>query len=500
MKYQNPILRGMYPDPSVCRANDRYYLVCSSFQYFPGVPLFESDDMVNWRQIGHCLTSASQLPLEGASTTGGIYAPTIRYHEGRFYMVTTNASLNRNFFVYTDDIYGEWSEPVFVDQDGIDPSLFFENNRCYFISNGADDAGKTCIRMCCIDPETGKKLEETKPLWYGTGGRYQEAPHLYHIGEYYYLIDAEGGTEYGHMVCCARSRRIEGPYEPCPHNPVLTNRNLGGYQLQAAGHGDLLEDKDGHWWFVHLAFRQMDQWQPYHHLGRETCLVPVTWTDDGWFHIGDGTSSLSYDLPEISGQQENRSFHDTFATLALGKDWVFLRRYQPEKYRFGADFLEITASADDLSGLGHPSFAGIRQREFDMQISCRVESACKEAGLSLYMDEKHHYDFYIERNADKTKRLVLRGTIGWLSAETFQAPVGDEPVRLQITATPAAYHFQVFFADGKIMDAGTADTKYLSSEVAAGFTGVMLGLYAIDPNGGSARFTELALDYDDSQR
>ena len=205
MNYLNPIIRGFKPDPSLCKANGKFYLVCSSFQYFPGVPLFESCDLINWEQIGFCLTRESQLPLDNARSSGGIFAPSIRFYNGRFYMVTTNVrrEKGRNFYVWTDDIYGEWSDAVFVDQGGIDPSLFFEDGKAYFMSNGTDEEGRNAVFQCEIDITTGKKLSESKNLWNGTGGRYLEAPHLYHIGNYYYLLAAEGGTEYGHMVVCA---------------------------------------------------------------------------------------------------------------------------------------------------------------------------------------------------------------------------------------------------------------------------------------------------------
>ena len=148
MKYTNPVISGFYPDPSVCRVGDTYYMVCSSFELFPGVPLFESRDLVNWTQIGHVLTRDSQLPLAGANTVGGIYAPTIRYNNGRFYMVTTNVSHGGHFYVWTDDIHGEWSEPIWVDQEGIDPSLFFEDGKAYFMSNGSDADGKSAVLQC----------------------------------------------------------------------------------------------------------------------------------------------------------------------------------------------------------------------------------------------------------------------------------------------------------------------------------------------------------------
>ncbi len=487
MKYKNPIVRGMYPDPSVCRAGDKYYMVCSTFQYFPGVPLFESEDMVNWKKIGHCITRKSQLDLEKAKTTTGVYAPTIRYHKGRFYMVTTNVSVDKNFYIYTDDIYGEWSEPVFVEQGGIDPSLYFEGDRSFFISNGEDENGVSCIRMCEIDIETGKKLSETKPLWYGTGGRYIEAPHLYKFGKYYYILDAEGGTEYGHMVNYARSESMWGPFEPCPGNPVLTNRNLGGYQLQGAGHGDVIEDKNGNWWFAHLAFRQIDRWQTFHHLGREVCLVPIHWEDD-WFYMGDGTARLSYDLPEIAGEQASLSFDKTFADLDVKTDWCFLRDYQKERYEFGEDFLRIKASVDDIFGLGYPACAALRQSELEMEIACQVEADCKEAGISLFMDEYHHYDLYCN---DK-QEVVLRYTIGCVSKEMAVVPLRGKKADLQVKADAKRYYFYV---EGE--ELGFADTRYLSSEVACGFTGVMICLYAVDEKEKTALFTDFRISHEE---
>lgn len=158
MNYKNPIIRGFHPDPSVCRANGKYYLVCSSMQYFPGVPIFESDDLINWKKIGNCLTRPSQIHLEKVRSSGGVFAPTIRYNNGRFYMTTTNDSTHQNFYVWTDDIYGEWSEPVFVDQGGIDPSILFDDDgKVYFMSNGADDEGNYGITVCEIDIDTGKQ-------------------------------------------------------------------------------------------------------------------------------------------------------------------------------------------------------------------------------------------------------------------------------------------------------------------------------------------------------
>lgn len=494
MNYKNPVVRGMYPDPSVCRAGDKYYMVCSTFQYFPAVPVMESADMVNWKTVGHCITRKSQLDLTGADICSGIFAPTIRYHEGRFYMVTTNATSHQNFYVYTDDIYGEWSEPVCVDQDGIDPSLFFEDGKTYFISNGYDEeSSRSCIRICEIDIETGKKLSETKPLWYGTGGRFMEAPHLYKFGEYYYILDAEGGTEYGHMVNYARSKSMWGPFEAFPGNPVLTNRNLGGYILQGAGHGDIIEDKDGNWWFMHLAFRQSGQWMTYHHLGRECCLVPVTWKD-GWFYMGDGTAALSYELPEVEAAKQELSFQKDFASLAENKEWLFMRNYIPENHVMGENSIKLRGTADTLFCGELPTFAAVRQNEFRENIAVTVQSACKEAGITVYMDASHHYDLYV----NDSKQAVLRFSIGCISKEMETVALTGDKAAFVIEAEEYGYHFYVV-TDNEKIKLGYADSKYLSSEVAGGFTGVVLGLYAVDEAGNWAEFTEFTLEHTEAE-
>ncbi|MDO5521105.1 MAG: glycoside hydrolase family 43 protein [bacterium] len=494
MKYSNPVVRGMYPDPSVCRAGDKYYMVCSSFALFPGVPIFESENMVNWKLIGHCLTRESQLKVRGVSCSGGIFAPTIRYHNGRFYMVTTNDSLHENFYVYSDDIYGEWSDPIIVEQDGIDPSLFFEGEKSYFISNGADEKGLGCIQMCEIDIETGKKLSETKVLWQGTGGRYLEAPHLYRFGDWYYLLEAEGGTEYGHMVNYARSKSMWGPFESYSGNPVLTNRNLGGYLLQGAGHGDIVEDKEGNWWFAHLAFRQIDRWLTFHHLGREVCMEPLHWNDDGWFTIGmDGIAAIDVEVPDISNEVvQDFSYHKTFETLNWDKDWSYLRIPDKENYKTSKHSLSLRGTKHQLSELASPTFIALRQDEFTMELSLKIKPAMQEAGISLYMDDTHHYEVAVNGREGQTE-VSVRYTIGsCASGEIASVTLAQETVELRIEADPLYYYFFVE-TEGKKVELGKLETRYLSSEVAGGFTGALIGLYAVDAKeqGQWAEFSDL---------
>ena len=491
MKYQNPVLRGMYPDPSVCRAGDKFYMVTSTFHFFPGVPLFESDDMINWKQIGHVLTRKSQLDVTDIGASGGIYAPNIRYHDGRFYMVVTNVSNIGNFYVWTDNIYGEWSDPILVEQSGIDPTLFFDDDgKTYFVSNGNDENGTGYIQISEIDIETGKKLSENKPLWYGTGGRYIEAPHVYKFKDYYYVLDAEGGTEYGHMVNYARSKNLMGPYEPCPSNPVLTNRDMGGYQLQGAGHGDIVEAPDGTWWFCHLAFRQTDRFMPFHHLGRETCVQPVIWKD-GWFYIGTkGQALLETEVDEVDIehkiQKQNFSYEKTFENLSLKNDWNYLRNPVYENYKVLSDSIELKSTEITLNEAKSPTWIGVRACEFEEDFSCDVLCSGGEAGLSIMMDENHHYEVFIKNENGKcTANLRLR--IGPCDYVKKSIGLNTNSARLRVLSNNYSYSF---FVNEECL--GSADTRYLSSEVAGGFTGVYNGLFAVG-NGQWNKFTDLKI-------
>jgi xylan 1,4-beta-xylosidase len=497
LKYNNPVLKGFYPDPSVCKVQDKYYLVCSSMQYFPGVPLFESVDLIHWKQIGHCLTRKSQIQLEKVNSSGGVFAPTIRYHNGRFYMTTTNDTTHQNFYVWTEDIYGEWSEPIYIDQGGIDPSLYFENGKAYFMSNGADDNGIAGIVQCEIDIETGRKLTPSKTIWQGTGGRFLEAPHLYYINNTYYLMAAEGGTEFGHMVTYARGDSPWGPFEAYPHNPVLTNRNLGGYEIQAVGHGDLVQDEKGNWWMLHLGFRQSGQWVPYHHLGREVFLTPVTFGEDGWFTAGHhGTTLTCFETDRFEEnlvQSEKKCY--TFDNTRWDLDWCFLRHPYVENYVLEDNKLALKGTQKNLDQADSPTFIGLRQKDFDAVISCDVSITEGEAGITLYMDENHHYDLAIRR-FENGYRAIERLNIGDIKSIVNEVELENQKnISLLIRANHYTYSFAAII-DGKEIHLGTAQTKYLSSEVAGGFTGVIIGLYAYSDNATNlAEFSNFKCEY-----
>ncbi len=294
MELHNPLLPGFYPDPSICRVGDDFYMVTSSFAYYPGIPIFHSKNLAQWEQIGHVLDRPAQLQVKPYYISGGIYAPTIRYHKGVYYVITTNVSDRGNFIVTAKDPKGPWSEPHWLeDAVGIDPSLFWdEDDRAYYVGTwpGEPESGeKQMIWLSEIDLENFRLIGEKTKIWGGAlaDAYCPEGPHLYRIGGYYYLMIAEGGTEHFHSETIARSENLRGPYTGYRGNPILTQRNLGMKAAIAnAGHADLVELQDGSWYMVFLASRP---YGGYHKiLGRETFIAPVEW-EEGWPVVSPGT-------------------------------------------------------------------------------------------------------------------------------------------------------------------------------------------------------------------
>lgn len=502
MKINNPIISGFYPDPSVCYADGFFYLVCSTFQYFPGIPLFRSTDMITWEQIGHVLTRDSQLDLSEARASQGLFAPTIRYHEGRFYMIVTHVNNGGNFIVHTEDIMGEWSDPIFINHGGIDPSLLFDGDKVYYTGTGVDAQGKSGIFQCEIDIMTGEVLTESRCICYGSGGRYVEGPHLYHIGDYYYLLMAEGGTEYGHMITFFRSRDPYGPFESCPHNPILTNRNLGGYAIQGSGHGDLIQDENSQWWMVHLAFRQTSKWNQFHHLGRETFLEPVVWTHDGWIDVGvDGTCRSQYVHDESGWFVQEMTDEETGK---IRQNWIMnatevshVRNPKRENYQlYENGCFKLKGTKDDLTSFGYPTFAGLRQKAFQFLLDYNIDIIeCvvgQEVGFTVYMDEHHHYDIGIKKEKEGTA-VFLKLVIGGHSVLLREDAVMTDKIRVRIesTSTNYAFYYEVLSEEEKTVShekqfLGEALSKYLSSEVAEGFTGVLVAAYCIGDEQGNS--------------
>jgi xylan 1,4-beta-xylosidase len=491
----NPILSGCYPDPSICRAGDNFYLVTSTFEYFPGLPIFHSRDLVHWRQIGHALTRESQLPLQGVHSSGGLYAPTIRYHDGMFYIINTlvgGKAQTGNFIVTASDPAGPWSELYWLDgADGIDPSLFFDaDGRVWYVgSRMAIESrfeGHTEIWLQELNLQTMRLVGEPVVLWDGAlkNATWAEAPHIYKIGNTYYLLIAEGGTAQHHAVTVARSENISGPYEANPGNPILTHRHLGlDYPIVGTGHADLVDTPSGEWWAVLLAMRPYGGY--YYNLGRETFLVPVRW-EENWpvFSPGMGRVEFEYpapDLPQRSWPQPPA--RDDFDTDSLAFHWNALRA-SPERFASLSErpgFLRLRLQPERLAENASPSFIGRRQQHIcfyaqaEFEFHPGAQNEC--AGLALSQSPDFHYLFVVTLQNEPVLQLIKRaaGTEEILASR----PISTPRIQLKVEAREQDYRF--YYAD----QAGDwqallegVDGRILSTPVAGGFLGAYLGLYA----------------------
>ena len=490
-KYRNPIIPGFHPDPSICRAGEDYYLVNSSFEFFPGVPLFHSKDLIHWHQIGHCLTRRSQLVLDNAQPgVGGIYAPTIRYHDGTFYMITTNVTnpdpKKRNFFVTTNDPAGEWSDPTYIDARDCDPSLFFHDGKTYFTRSGNNQA--------LIDLHTGA-LHNIKQVLRDEIHAYPEGPHLYRINGRWALTWAGGATYIQHRQMIAFS---DDPWEfKEPYRTILSHVDCSLSRIQALGHADLVEDHLGGWWLVCLGIRVSDIHPPSHHLGRETFLAPVKWLD-GWPVVGNnGTIELDMEadcLPACPFDSEPD--RDDFTAANLRHCWTYIRNPVPANYSLTArnGWLSLSSSPVTLTRVGSPTFLGRRQEH----MHCRAAALCdfhprdgEEAGLTIRVDEFHHYDLAITR-MDGKRSIMAKITVNGISQVVSSAPLADGPVRLELWADPYKYEFSyaagnapqatplsTWIEDPAIGRRHLLTTRHVSAEAAAGFTGLFFGMYAV---------------------
>jgi xylan 1,4-beta-xylosidase len=490
-KYRNPVIPGFYPDPSICRVDGHqgtdFYLANSSFEYFPGIPIFHSRDLVHWRQISHALTRASQLPLTQAGSSGGLYAPTLRYHQGRFYLIVTNVSGYGHFIVHTDNLTGEWSDPIRVEGSGFDPDLFFDDDGSVYMARHADDFDG--IRMWKIDIHTGKFLSEEYKIWPGFDDDLCEAPHIYKINGWYYLLLAEGGTHRGHMATVGRSRTVTGPYESCPYNPILSHRAKVAEPIQATGHADLVQAGDGSWWAVFLGIRQTG-WR-YHHLGRETFLAPVHWTEDGWPVINTRTTAIQMEmethLPQYPWEPE--PVRDDFDASTLALQWNFRKQNNPGHWSLSErpGWLALHGPSERLSDFNPPAFIGRRQCHFNCTAQTLMEfdpqQDGEEAGLTAFMDESHHYALAVRRENGVNQVIVIK-RIGELEVIAAAQPIASTQVLLRIQAEPVKYTFSYAEPGGEFQTLSTALPKYLSSEVAGGFTGVYFAMYAAGANAG----------------
>lgn len=479
--YENPIIPGFYPDPSIFRVGEAYYLVNSSFEFFPGVPLWHSRDLVNWEQLGYILDRESQLPLRGVKSSEGIYAPTLRRHNDRWYMITTNVGSGGNFFVWAEDIHGPWSEPVYIDHEGIDPSLFWnDDGKVYYSGTHIDEAGRQGIGQFEIDLETGAKRSETKIIWYGTGGRYPEGPHMYKRNGWYYLMIAEGGTEYGHMQTIARGKSVWGPFESCPHNPILTHRNEGMSPFQALGHADIVEDPAGNWWMVFHAIRPTACM--LHHIGRETMLAPMIWDENGWPVVNGGKPiTAKITAPVLCDNSPRKNWEDRFPAQKLHHRWSWLRNPDMACYEWGKDGLKLRGSVEELNGSGSPSFLGTRQQQLEVcyDTELTVSGAEGLAGITVFHTNEHHYDLCVRRQGTGMA-VWLRKRVVDMQTETRPVFFADtEHLCLRIGATAREYTFLAGTGEDAMVTIGTGSTQLLSTETMRGtFTGCFAGMFA----------------------
>lgn len=477
MQYENPILRGFHPDPSICRVGSDYYLVVSSFEYFPGIPVYHSGDLVNWNHIGNCLQRAEEFPLLPVGDSGGVWAPTIRWHDGLFYVTATLEGYG-NFIVTAEDPAGVWSAPVWLPEiGGIDPSLYFEDGHAYYCTNDRLD-GTEMISMQEIDPATGRIIGERRALWSGTDAHFLEAPHVYRIGEWYYLLVAQGGTFFTHMANIARSRSLWGPYEACPHNPILTNMCDPTWQVQCSGHADLFEDAQGHWWVVHLGIRLARRTMT--HLGRETFLTPVTWADS-WPLCGQERKAvLNGDGPLSAPQEPPRPFIADMSRTDWEPEWIFLRRPDMADHRRIPGGMLLRPTRRTLRDQ-NPTFAALRPMDFDCvteaTFSFVPERPGDEAGLAVRLDRQFHITC-TAIFAEGSRILTLAFQAEDVHHIVARLPLPDGDITLRMTADREKYVFDFAAAGGGMQRLGQVSTRFVATEfMGRSFTGTVIGLY-----------------------
>ena len=511
-QYLNPILEGFRPDPAIVRVGPSYYLVSSSFGYFPGLPIFKSRDLVHWTEIGSAISRPGQLNLYGQETSGGLYAPDIAYHLGVFYILGTCLGCGGNFVITAKDPAGLWSDPVWLPFEGIDPSLFFDDDgQAYVLNNGPPEgaplyAGHRAIWAQALDIKTltmvgprillvngGVDLAQ-HPFWI-------EGPHLFKRDGFYYLICAEGGTNEGHSEVVFRASSPLGPFAPGPSNPILTQRDLDParpWPITSTGHADFVQTPKGDWWSVFLGTR------PYagdlYNTGRETFLLPVTWSASGWPTILAQGKPVPWVAPSPVPASARPSaaptsgdyvFADDFKSPELDLRWTWVHAPKQAWWRTGGGALRVQAQPEALGDDGRQSLLAIRQSHEDVDVTVAVRFTPRRegdrAGLVAFQDRRHFFFVGVEQDTATGRsvvRLERRADKGdpqdgarLASADLPRNWKG--PVRLRIRAVGGLYEFDFADGDGPWRPlGGRQDGSILSTHNAGGFTGVMLGVFA----------------------
>ena len=513
-EFYNPILQGCYPDPSITRKGDDYYLVTSTFAMFPGVPIFHSKDLVNWTQIGHVLDRKSQLKVQDTGISAGIYAPSIKYNANNetFYMITTQfAGDINNMVVKTKDPFQGWSEVYKLKFNGIDPSLFFDDNgKAYVVHNDAPDRGKELynghrvIKIWEYDVENDQVIAGTdkiivdggvdisrKPIWI-------EAPHIYKKNGIYYLMCAEGGTGDWHSEVIFTSENPMGPYVPAPNNPILSQRYLNSNRANKvdwAGHADLVEGTDGKHYGVFLAIRPNEKGLV--NTGRETFILPVDWS--GKYPVFEnGLVPMEPKLKMPKGVENktgtegffpngNFTFTDNFTVPKLDYRWIGMRGPREDFITTSKNGLNIKPFAVSIKAVAPVSALFQRQQHQHFTATTTMKFTPKSenelAGLTCYQSERFNYVFGVTKK-DKDFYILLEKTEKGQSKIIASAKIDVKmPVQLQVTAKGDEYKFN-YSVDGVNFTnlGGTVSGDILSTNVAGGFTGSLIGLYATSAN------------------
>ncbi|GAA4729387.1 glycoside hydrolase family 43 protein [Flavisolibacter ginsenosidimutans] len=530
--YTNPVLAGFYPDPSICRVGDDYYIVNSSFAYFPGLPVFHSKDLVSWKQIGNAMDRPEQLPLLGAGVSRGLFAPTIRYYKGLYYILCTLIDKGGNFVITAKNPAGPWSNPVYLHNvTGIDPSLFFDEgaDKSYIIYNSDPPEKKSLwnghrsIRMIEFDYRNMKPTGEEKllvnggvdtakhPVWI-------EGPHIYRINDWYYLMCAEGGTGYNHSEVIFRSKSVGGPYVPWKDNPILTQRQLNPARknpITTTGHADLVQTQNGTWYAVFLGCRPYEG--NHYNIGRETFLIPVTWTNDGWPVMTKEMEEVQYRYPlplpnvnknPVNPYSGNFSFSDDFSKEPLDLRYIFLRTPTDKWYntKDKAGWLSVQLRPQTVSGKENPSFVGFRQQHnyasATTKLSFTPTADNEKAGMVIFQNETHFY--YLCKslvNGNPAVQLYQSANDTMTLLTSQPLPSAGNDVYLRIEPKGAVYTMSFSTDKKKWTELKNVDARFLSTETAGGFVGCVFGLYATSmgkPSSGKAYYDWFTYKGDDA--
>ncbi|MBB3472860.1 glycoside hydrolase family 43 protein [Sphingomonas sp. BK345] len=504
-QYRNPIVSGYYPDPSVTRVGDDYYLVNSSFAHFPGLPVFHSKNLVDWTQIGNAIDRPDQLDFTGRRVSEAVFAPDISYHAGVFYIANTCVACGGNFIITARDPAGPWSKPIWLPFEGIDPSIFWEGDRAYIINNRAPNEpprydGHRALWVQEYDWRAGKMVGEstqlvnggvdlaTKPVWI-------EGPHLLKKDGLYYITAAEGGTGDNHSQVVFRSNALRGPFIPYAGNPILTQRDLPAdraHPVTSAGHAKLVQTQNGDWWATFLATRPYAD--GHYNIGRETFLLPVTWRA-GWPHILERGRAIPFTAarPRLPAgpapalpTSGDFGYVDEFDGGTLGMQWIGIRTPRLPFYRVAGGALELSAAArfGDLSGT--PAFLGRRQQHHVATVSTVLrftpERDGARAGLAAVQNDRSLLEFAVTRLGGKTVVALYTRDLADSDTLIASAPVDAAgAVTLTIRADGGTMAFDYATGGARRTLTERLDTTFLSTQRAGGFVGTVVGPFVEAP-------------------